>query len=227
MNRSRSWVVPALLTCAAFTAALAAVLLLWGLSLPADDQAWLVQRAFSHGPVAFFVWAVAVFGIVVFWRRLDAQVLRGPARLREQVRLVAASQVPLQVEPPADAGPDLQGLVAAVNELAAARDRLREDVAAQVAQVSAVVRQERNRLAALMAELTQSVVVCNLDGRILLYNNRARLQFRALSREPALAGGAEWVGIGRSIYAVLDRALLASPRCASVFWAWCAKRCAA
>jgi DNA polymerase-3 subunit epsilon len=30
----------------------------------------------------------------------------------------------------------------------------------------------------------QSVVVCNLDGRILLYNSRARLQFRAAVRRP-------------------------------------------
>jgi len=209
MSRSGRWALPALLSCAAFTLALAAVLLLWGLSLPAEDQAVLGRRLLSHGAVGLLVWAMAVLGIVVFWRRLDAQVLRGPARLQEQVRLVAASQVPLQLEAPAGAGRDLQGLVTAINELAAARDRLREDVAAQVAQVSAVVRQERNRLAALMAELTQSVVVCNLDGRILLYNNRARLQFKALSREPALAGGAEWVGIGRSIYAVLDRAMLA------------------
>jgi DNA polymerase-3 subunit epsilon len=58
-----------------------------------------------------------------------------------------------------------------------------------VAQASRGVEQERNRLAALMSELTQSVVVCNLDGRVLLYNNRARMQFRALSDAPALAGG--------------------------------------
>ena len=55
------------------------------------------------------------------------------------------------------------------------------DVAEQVREASRGVEQERNRLAALMAELTQSVVVCNLDGRILLYNSRARTQFRALS----------------------------------------------
>jgi DNA polymerase-3 subunit epsilon len=60
-----------------------------------------------------------------------------------------------------------------------------------------------------MSELTQSVVVCNLDGRILLYNSRARLQFRALSEAPTLADGAELMGIGRSIYAVFDRQLVA------------------
>ena len=82
-------------------------------------------------------------------------------------------------------------------------------MAQQILQASAHVQQERNRLAALMAELTQSVVVCNLDGRILLYNNRARLQFKVLSDAPALADGAELIGIGRSIYAVFDRKLVA------------------
>ena len=89
------------------------------------------------------------------------------------------------------------------------REALRGDVAAQIAQANQGVQQEKNRLAALMAELTQSVVVCNLDGRILLYNSRARLQFRALSQAPTLADGAELIGIGRSIYAVFDRALVA------------------
>jgi DNA polymerase-3 subunit epsilon len=59
-----------------------------------------------------------------------------------------------------------------------------------------------------MSELTQSVVVCNLDGRVLLYNNRARVQFRALSHTPA-ADGAELIGLGRSIYTVFDRKLVA------------------
>jgi DNA polymerase III subunit epsilon len=68
---------------------------------------------------------------------------------------------------------------------------------------------ETRALAALMAELTQSVVVCNLDGRILLYNSRARTQFRALSSAPSVAGGAELIGLGRSIYAVFDRSLIA------------------
>ena len=60
-------------------------------------------------------------------------------------------------------------------------------MAQQVAEASRDVEQERSRLAALMSELTQSVVVCNLDGRILLYNNRAR---RAVPR--AVAGARRW-----------------------------------
>jgi DNA polymerase-3 subunit epsilon len=104
---------------------------------------------------------------------------------------------------------ETKALADVIFALASQRDSLREDVAAQIAQASAGVQLEKNRLAALMSELTQSVVVCNLDGRIILYNNRARQQFRALSQTPTLAGGAELVGIGRSIYAVFERQLVA------------------
>src|SRR6185436_5523446 len=78
-----------------------------------------------------------------------------------------------------------------------------------VALASRGIEAERSRLSALMAELTQSVVVCNLDGAILLYNSRARAQFRAWSSTPVAAGGAELIGLGRSIYAVFDRPLIA------------------
>jgi len=104
---------------------------------------------------------------------------------------------------------ETRALAEAIFQLAAQRDSLREDVATQITNANLGVQQEKNRLAALMAELTQSVVVCNLDGRIILYNSRARLQFKALSQAPTLAGGAELIGIGRSIYAVFDRQLVA------------------
>ena len=67
-----------------------------------------------------------------------------------------------------------RALTATLNALLRQRAQLRDDVAQQVAVASRDIEQERSRLAALMAELTQSVVVCNLDGRILLYNSRAR-----------------------------------------------------
>ena len=131
-----------------------------------------------------------------------------PARLLEQAQVLLATDVQRTLAVPEGSAP-VQGLAQAINTLAAQRDGLRADIAQQVAAASRSVEQERFRLAALMNELVQSVVVCNLDGRILLYNNRARLQFRALSDSPQLAGGAELIGIGRSIYTVFDRRLVA------------------
>jgi DNA polymerase-3 subunit epsilon len=57
--------------------------------------------------------------------------------------------------------------------------RAENDVAERVREARASLEEERSRLAALMADLSQSVVVCNLDGRVLLYNQRAKQELSA------------------------------------------------
>lgn len=206
------------LLAAMAAAAVAAAVLLGSFALGGGTLLWLTlepaqRRALGEllAPrwplllmAAFAVAGLAGAAAPPLYRRWIA----APARLLEQVRLRLGTEVrhPLAAE---DAPPALRELAQAVDELVAQRQRLRDDIAQQVAQASRGIEQERNRLAALMSELTQSVVVCNLDGRILLYNNRARMQFRALSDAPTLAGGAELIGLGRSIYTVFDRKLVA------------------
>ena len=108
------------------------------------------------------------------------------------------------------AGAKQQRLLAqAINALASERRALEADMARLVDEASGKVALERDQLGTLMAELNQSVIVCNPDGRILLYNGRARALFRRLSRTPDSAGGAELIGLGRSIHAVIDKALVA------------------
>jgi DNA polymerase-3 subunit epsilon len=48
---------------------------------------------------------------------------------------------------------------------------------ARIAESNARLEEERNRLAALMSELSEGVLVCNTEGRILLYNEQARALF--------------------------------------------------
>jgi DNA polymerase III subunit epsilon len=148
--------------------------------------------------------AVVVAGLAQhLYRRHVAPV----AQLLERVRVRQQTDTtgPLAV----DGAPVVRELAQAIDALVQQRDRLRGEIGERVAEASRGIEQERSRLAALMSELTMSVVVCNLDGRILLYNPRARLQFKALSESPQLAGGAELIGLGRSIYTVFDRALVA------------------
>lgn len=152
-------------------------------------------------------WVLGLLSIGATLRWLFRRYATAPARLVEQtqVLLAAPKAAPMNHQ----GTKETKALADVIFQLASQRDSLREDVAEQIAKASAGVQQEKNRLAALMSELTQSVVVCNLDGRIILYNNRARLQFKTLSVAPTLAGGTELVGIGRSIYAVFDRQLVA------------------
>ena len=83
--------------------------------------------------------------------------------------------------------PEIKALVKVVNALAEQRESRSATCRRRSVRRRPPLRR-KNRLAALMSELSQSVVVCNLDGRILLYNNRARLQFQALGAGSVLLG---------------------------------------
>lgn len=158
-------------------------------------------------PLVGMSWLIVLVLLALLLQGVVRRYLLAPARLLEQTRVLLAADTPQQIDPAQV--PGLQALAQAVNDLARQRDGLRQDIVQRVEQASRHLQQERNRLAALLSELTQSVVVCNLDGRIVLYNNRARMQFRTLSQAPTLADGAELIGIGRSIYAVFDRQMVA------------------
>ena len=178
-----------------------------GSTLEPAQRALVIEQLAPRFVLIGMTWVLGLVSIAATLHWLFRRYAAAPARLVEQTRvLLAAPKAALMNH---EGTKETKALADVIFQLASQRDSLREDVAAQIAQASAGVQQEKNRLAALMSELTQSVVVCNLDGRIILYNNRARLQFKALSVAPTLAGGSELVGIGRSIYAVFDRQLVA------------------
>jgi len=142
---------------------------------------------------------LAVVGLAVV--RLFGRHVQQPRRLAADTRLIATVNPGhrLSVRPPAE----LAELATAVNELAERYEAAERGVAARVRAGRADIAQERNRLAALMSELAAAVLVCNADGRILLYNAAAR---RLLEDRPDRPGV---VGLGRSVFGVVDRDLVA------------------
>ncbi|OHC64300.1 MAG: DNA polymerase III subunit epsilon [Rhodocyclales bacterium GWA2_65_20] len=136
-------------------------------------------------------------------RLLFKQYVQGLLKMAENLRLMLGANRNFRVA--AEGPPEVRELARAANDLAAQRDELLTDVEAQITRAKASVEEEKNRLAALMSELTMGVVVCNLDGRILLYNNRARLQFKALAQGPTSMSGGALIGLGRSIFSMLER----------------------
>lgn len=184
----------------------AVVGLLLAATLEPAERAALAAMLESRGALLLLAWMLLSGAMGALLRSAYLRWVASAARLAEQGGVLLAADAQREIEP--EGSDETRALAGLINQLARQRDALRADVAAQVRQASVGIEQERNRLAALMAELTQSVVVCNLDGRILLYNARAKAQFRALSQAPQPAGGAELIGIGRSIYGVFDRNLV-------------------
>jgi DNA polymerase-3 subunit epsilon len=166
---------------------------------------WWGEVMAGRWPLLALLWLGLVAAAVAVGQRLWQHYVQPLSHMVDGVDVWLNTDV---IKPVVPVGaPEHRALADRINQLLAQRERLRQDMDERVDQISQGIEQERSRLAALMSELTQSVVVCNLDGRILLYNNQARLQSRALSG--SVGGGVELMGLGRSIYGVFERKLVA------------------
>ncbi|PPE69440.1 PAS domain-containing protein [Caldimonas thermodepolymerans] len=142
------------------------------------------------------------FALAVLLRLWFADYPVAARRLAEEVRVLRTVNPQYRVK--AQGGPELAELAGEVNALAEALEALRAGVEERVEESNRRLEREKNRLAALMSELAQSVLVCNAEGRILLYNARAT----ELLGPPDNAQGGSPVGLGRSVFGVLDKGVV-------------------
>ena len=91
---------------------------------------------------------------------------------------------------------ELRHLARLINRLAEEKERLEQRLEEEAAQAKDLVEAERERLARVLAQLPQGVVLSDERGLVLLYNPKAR----------ALLG--EGLGVGKSLFGLLDRSLL-------------------
>ena len=138
--------------------------------------------------------------------------IRPVPKLAEKVSLINASNPSYRL--PGQGGADIRRLGDRINELAQRYESLSQDVEQREQRARADSEQEKNTLAAIVAELPEGVLICNPEGRILLYNNRAKL---LLIGSPADADNGRnadpgeperYIGLGRSVFTIIDENLL-------------------
>jgi DNA polymerase III subunit epsilon len=115
-------------------------------------------------------------------------------QIAEETRLISVVNPEYRIKP--RGAREVIHLTHILNESAVEFKKLRTEVKKQVQLAKAQLKDERNRLAALMAELPSGVLVCNSEGMVLLYNPQAQM----LLQRPG-----HLVGLGRSLFSVLDR----------------------
>ncbi|MCB0168830.1 MAG: DNA polymerase III subunit epsilon [Anaerolineae bacterium] len=123
--------------------------------------------------------------------------------MAEQMTLILSANPTHRVQPE---GPsEVRQLGQTINAFADRFQTLLADDEAKILSARAQLEEERNRLAALVSELTEGVLVCNLEGQILLYNRRAKqLLSRKLDKPVNGNGSGGFVGLGRSVFGLID-----------------------
>lgn len=180
-------------------------ILLW-VSLESEEQRAVLRILHGREGIVIFIVLAALAAIGLAFEYLYRHYVSAPLRLVEKLRVIVAANSKVRL--PQEGPVELRTLIAAINQLADERDTLQHDVQEKIERAKEAIEEEKNRFAALMSELNQSVIVCNVDGRILLYNNGARRMFQA-EAGPARPAGGSLVGLGRSIFGVLERSLVA------------------
>jgi DNA polymerase III subunit epsilon len=176
----------------------AAGMAVWA-ELVAHERASLEQILMQH-PGMPIITVLALFGLLGLGVHLMCKWYIDPVRaVAEEARLIAVGNSAHRLR--REGREAMEDLVDGINLLAERYQSTQQDVLAQITKASAAIEEERNTLAALISHLTQGVLVCNPDGRILLYNQRAR----ALMEGSGEAAASNWIGLGRSVYSIMDK----------------------
>lgn len=150
--------------------------------------AWAARHDGDAGtPISVALATVAV-GFGALWMVLSRLFPDAARRLAADVRLLADSRTHQPLDPSDYAA--LKPLPDAVNALAAELARLRGGMEAAVADATRRAEEQKARLEALLRDLSEGVIVCNLDHEILLYNRRV----------VQLLGSTAEFGLGRSLF---------------------------
>lgn len=194
----------ALAACSLFAAAAAAALLftLWSTLKPEPQALFAAALAESIG-LLMFLSALLITAMGVVLHGVFQSYVVQPRRLAEETQLILTANPAHRIK--CSGPPEIEQLGAAINALAARFEALRRDVDNRISEARSNLEQEKNRLAALMSELSESVIVCNTTGRILLYNQRARQLLGAAVPNHGGRDMPDPVGLGRSLFAIVDR----------------------
>ncbi len=188
----RPWVVCVLVFVAIGLAAAAALTgALWLLvDAAANGAEDLPRQAVISGAGAFALLAAV---LAWSWAFFDRRWVRPLRVLNRQIQTVIHAETKRGIE--LAPGHGLGQLPSTVDALARQLMSSRRQVVKSMATASARVEEQKSRLEAVLMDVVEGVLVCNLEHRILLYNQTV----------VRIVGASLHVGLGRSIFRLVTR----------------------
>ena len=150
------------------------------------------QAASANGTIAIG-FSAALLCLLVGWVLFHLYLVAPLAGLQREARALLLTP---QDRDPMLARPELVSpLVTAIGALGRALFKSKSEIGDAIATATRSADQQRSQLETILLDLTEGVIVCNRDHRIILYNDAAH---RILAMR-------EVTGLGRSVFGVLTR----------------------
>ena len=175
---------------------------------PEQLEAWTAFAASRVGPLLIFALIfllICALSVDRFYRNY----VRPIGKMVDDIGLIFASNPTRRLQ--MEGGAEIRRLCDRLNEGATQYESVVNDFEAKVQLARAKSIEEKNILAAILAELPQGIVACNRTGAILLYNNRARELLAGsepFSRDPSRGPSRAYIGLGRSVFDLFDANLI-------------------
>ncbi|MBA3010817.1 MAG: hypothetical protein KKF12_07635 [Proteobacteria bacterium] len=174
------------------------------LSLGPDQEAMLIALGREH-LFPFLGLFFVVFGAL--WVVFDVTYntyIRPLKKMSAEAGVIYASNPSHRIQ--IKGSKDITHLSRIINDFADMFENLNKTITEQILAARKETEKERNLLAAVMAELPNGVIICNKSGRILLFNSLAKKIF---SSKTSPLRTEHYIGLGRSIFHLLDKNMVA------------------
>ncbi len=194
---------------------LALVVLFWHQSIQ-QNKPILQEILARYGHIILSVGLALIAFLGFMFARVFRTAIIPMNKLSEEVELIHSVNPAHRIQLEGAYG--LMQLVAQINAGAEQYEKLEKSVFNRVHIAKAELEEEKNILAAIMAELPEAVVICNQEGTIILYNSQAKRYFSEQNtilqvEHPSDAGketatesqGKAHLGIGRSIFGIIEK----------------------
>ena len=173
--------------------------------LSPEALSFLLDLIKDHfGPLIILAVLLLLVG-ALFLDSVLRKYIRPLRKVTEQISLVNPTNPSHRFEIAGAA--EIQQLCERLNEGAAHYESLLNDIEGRVNSARAQSEEEKNILAAIMSELPEGVIVCNPEGQILLYNNRAKHLLSGVG-DDSHDKSKRFVGLGRSVFEIFDENLI-------------------
>lgn len=206
-RKNQFWWFISLFTIIISTVIIGSILLAWYL-IPQDQIELIFELVKDHFELIF---SIIFLLIVILWFALDGVYrfyIQPAARLAEETAIILSVNPSHRIS--LNGSRDMVMLSKNINEAATQIESLKKNIQERVRRARVETEEERNILAAIMSGLEEGILICNTDGNVLLYNQRVE-EFLSMMDDPALVDEAletepgRFIGLGRSIYSILDK----------------------